>query len=133
MVHYCVENRLNYYANKDVMVPNRDNLAALAMEQTGLSDFGETWFFDNIDVLIPSLNSQAQLSDAGVYGAQTMIVSGLVNRLRHKELIKRNPEIMDEQVNVKAVLTGLPRTGSTMLHRMLAACLLYTSPSPRDS
>ena len=103
------------------MVPNRDILAALAIEQTGLSDFGETWFFDNIDVLIPSLNSQAQLSDAGVYGAQTMIVSGLVNRLRHIELFKRNPEIMDEQVNVKAVLTGLPRTGSTMLHRMLAA------------
>ena len=103
------------------MVPDRETLVAQAIEQTGLSDFGDTWFFANIDVLIPSLNKQARLSPAGLYGAQHMIVSGLVNRLRHIQLIKDNPEILDEQVNVTAVLTGLPRTGSTMLHRMLAA------------
>ena len=103
------------------MVPDRETLVAQAIEQTGLSDFGDTWFFANIDVLIPSLNKQARLSPVGLYGAQHMIVSGLVNRLRHIQLIKDNPEILDEQVNVTAVLTGLPRTGSTMLHRMLAA------------
>ena len=103
------------------MVPDRESLVAQACEQTGLSDFGDRWFFANIDVLIPSLNKQAKLSAEGFYGAQHMIVSGLVNRLRHVRLTKENPEILDEQVNVTAVLTGLPRTGSTMLHRMLAA------------
>lgn len=103
------------------MVPDRDTLVAQAIEQTGLRDFGDTWFFANIDTLIPSLNSQAKLNPAGIYGAQHMIVSGLVNRLRHIQLIKDNPEILEEKVNVTAVLTGLPRTGSTMLHRMLAA------------
>ena len=102
-------------------VPNRKSLVAQAIEQTGLSDFGDPWFFANIDVLIPSLNSQAQLSKAGVFGAQHMIVSGLVSRLRHIELIKQNPKILEEEVTVSAVLTGLPRTGSTMLHRMLAS------------
>lgn len=102
-------------------VPNRETLIAQATEQTGLSDFGDTWFFGHIDKLIPSLNSQAHLSPAGVYGAQHMITSALVSRLRHVELIKQNPEILDEKVSVTAVLTGLPRTGSTMLHRMLAA------------
>jgi len=102
-------------------IPSRDSLTAQAIEQTGLSDFGNTWLFANIDALIPSLNAQAQLSEAGLYGAQHMIVSGLVNRLRHVELIKQNPQILDEEINVAAVLTGLPRTGSTMLHRMLAA------------
>ena len=103
------------------MVPNRESLVAQAKEQTGLNDFGDSWFFANIDALIPSLNSQAKLSPEGIYGAQHMIVSGLVNRLRHVQLLKDNPEILDETVNVTAVLTGLPRTGSTMLHRMLAA------------
>lgn len=102
-------------------VPNRDALIVQAVEQTGLSDFGDTWFFANIDALIPSLNNQAKLSGEGLYGAQHMIVSSLVNRLRHVLLIKDNPEILDEDVKVAAVLTGLPRTGSTMLHRMLAA------------
>jgi len=103
------------------VVPNRESLIEQALEQTGLNDFGDTWFFANIDALIPSLNSQAKLSPEGLYGAQHMIVSGLVNRLRHIQLLKDNPEILEEEVNVTAVLTGLPRTGSTMLHRMLAA------------
>ena len=104
-----------------MVVPDRESLLAQAIEQTGLSDFGDNWFFANIEALIPALNKQAKLSPEGVYGAQHMIVSALVNRLRHIQLIKDNPEILDEDVNVTAVLTGLPRTGSTMLHRMLAA------------
>ncbi|WP_235534186.1 sulfotransferase family protein [Sphingopyxis sp. Root154] len=102
-------------------VPNRDVLVARACEQTGLSDFGNTWFFANIDALIPALNTEARLSEAGVTSASAMIVNGLVNRLRHVDLIKRHPEILDEKVEVAAVVVGLPRTGSTMLHRMLAS------------
>lgn len=104
-----------------MVVPNRETLITQATAQTGLSDFGDRWFFANIDALIPSLNKQAKLSPEGDYGAQHMIVSGLVNRLRHVQLLKDNPDILKEKVNVTAVLTGLPRTGSTMLHRMLAA------------
>lgn len=102
-------------------VPNRDVLVARACEQTELSDFGNTWFFANIDALIPALNTEARLSEAGVASASAMIVNGLVNRLRHVDLVKRHPEILDEKVEVAAVVVGLPRTGSTMLHRMLAS------------
>lgn len=103
------------------MVPGKDVLIAQAIEQTGLSDFGDTWFFEHIDVLIPALNKQARLSPEGLFAAQHMIVTHLVNRLRHKQFLKNHPDILDEKVEVAAVLTGLPRTGSTMLHRMLAA------------
>lgn len=102
-------------------VPNRATLVARACEQTRLSDFGDTWFFANIDALIPALNNEARLSEAGVGSAAAMIVGGLVNRLRHVELIKRHPEILGEKVEVAAVVVGLLRTGSTMLHRMLAS------------
>jgi len=103
------------------MVRSRDALLAQAVDQTNLTDFGDEWFFANIEALIPSLNKQARLSVEGVYAAEHMIVSALVNRLRHVQLLKDHPEILDEAVTVKTVLTGLPRTGSTMLHRMLAA------------
>uniref|UniRef100_UPI004035B306 sulfotransferase family protein n=1 Tax=Sphingopyxis sp. TaxID=1908224 RepID=UPI004035B306 len=102
-------------------MPNRDVLVARACEQAGLSDFGDTWFFANIDALIPALNTEARLSEAGVASASAMIVNGLVNRLRHVDLVKRHPEILGEKVEVAAVVVGLPRTGSTMLHRMLAS------------
>ncbi len=102
-------------------VKTKDALLATARQETGLNDFGDLWFSEHIDVLIESLNSQARLSEAGIYGAQTMIVSSLVKRLKHIELIKNHPEILDETLSVKAVLSGLPRTGSTMFHRMLAS------------
>ncbi|NNC38093.1 MAG: sulfotransferase [Acidimicrobiales bacterium] len=102
-------------------LPNRGILVEQAVAETGLSDFGDPWFFGHIDVLIPALNNEAKLSEAGEFGARHMIVSSLVKRLRHIDLIKQNPEILDEEVNVTAVLSGLPRTGSTMLHRMLTA------------
>ena len=103
------------------MVPEKEYLIKKAEQVTGLSDFGDEWFFPNIDVFIESLNSQAKLSSEGYYGAEQMITGALINRLRHKNLIKMNPEILDETVDIKEVLTGLPRTGSTMLHRMLAS------------
>ena len=109
------------------MVPKKESLIKKAEQATGLSDFGDEWFFPNIDVFIESLNSQARLSNEGYYGAEQMIIGALVNRLRHKNLIKMNPQILDETVDVKAVLTGLPRTGSTMLHRMLASAPELTS------
>ena len=109
------------------MVPEKEYLIKKAEQATGLSDFGDEWFFPNIDVFIESLNSQAKLSSEGYYGAEKMITGALINRLRHKNLIKMNPEILDETVDIKAVLTGLPRTGSTMLHRMLASAPELTS------
>lgn len=108
------------------MIAGRKVLVSEAVAQTGLNDFGDTWFFAHIDRLIPSINSQANLSAEGVYGAKHMIVSALEKRLRHVELVKNNPEILDEKVEVAVVLTGLPRTGSTMLHRMLAAAPTLT-------
>lgn len=102
-------------------VSDRATLAARAEAATGLHDFGDPWIFENLDALIPCLNGEAELTEIGVGGAETMIVTALTNRLRHVDLIKRHPEILDEKVEVAAVVVGLPRTGSTMLHRMLAA------------
>jgi len=102
-------------------VSDRAILAARAEEATGLHDFGDPWIFENLDALIPILNSEAELTEVGVGGAEAMIVTALSNRLRHVDLIKRHPEILDEKVDVAAVVVGLPRTGSTMLHRMLSS------------
>jgi hypothetical protein len=107
--------------NPKPQVVDRETLAARAREMTGLHDFGDPWIFENLDALIPVLNTESQLTEVGVGGAETMIVTALVNRLRQVDLVKRHPEILDEEVDVAAVVVGLPRTGSTMLHRMLSA------------
>ncbi len=105
--------------SRDVL--NRPALIAEARLRAGLEDFGDEWFFTNLDHLLPCLNGEARLSPAGVGYARETIVTSLVNRLRLIDAVKRHPEIDDEEIHVAAVVCGLPRTGSTMLHRMLAS------------
>ncbi len=106
---------------KSAQVPDRDTLMQEARDATGLTDFGNPWMLENLGALIPILNSEAELTEVGAAGAQAMINTALVNRLRHVDLIKRHPEILEEEVDVAAVVVGLPRTGSTLLHRMLSS------------
>jgi hypothetical protein len=100
---------------------DRAEYIASARNETGLADFGDPWIFEHLDALIPALETEAALSAAGVAIADGMITRALVNRLRFVELLKRHPEIEREQVRVAAIVVGLPRTGSTMLHRVLAS------------
>lgn len=102
-------------------VPGRLILSGRAEAETGLKDFGDPWIFEHLDALIPALNREAALSPAGAQVAAGMITRALVNRLRFVDLLKQHPEIDDEQIDVAAIVVGLPRTGSTMLHRILAS------------
>lgn len=99
----------------------REALLEAARQRTGLSDFGDTWFLEPMDKFIESANSEACLTPAGVAAQTEVIVKGLASRLRMFEDIKRHPEILDEKVEVAGIILGLPRTGSTIFHRLLAS------------
>ncbi|WP_298287402.1 sulfotransferase [Novosphingobium sp.] len=100
---------------------DRETLLAAARERTGLSDFGDTWFFEPMDQYIAAANAEGKLTEAGFGGQTESILKGLASRLRMVEDIKQHPEILDEQVEVAAIILGLPRTGSTIFHRLLAS------------
>ena len=102
-------------------VPDVDVLCGDAKHEAGLDDFGDPWLLSHLERLVAALNAEARLSEEGAFGARANLVNALVNRLRTVDLLKRRPEILEERVEVAAVVVGLPRTGSTMLHRMLAA------------
>lgn len=99
----------------------REHLLRMARERTGLSDFGDTWFFEPMDRYIEAVTREGRLTEAG-HAAQTeVIVKGLASRLRMMDDIRRHPEILEETVEVAGVILGLPRTGSTIFHRLLAS------------
>jgi Sulfotransferase family len=100
---------------------DRETLLAAARERTGLSDFGDTWFFEPMDQYIAAANAEGNLTEAGFGGQTESILKGLASRLRMVDDIKRHPEILDETVEVAAIILGLPRTGSTIFHRLLAS------------
>ena len=100
---------------------DRETLLQLARDRAGLSDFGDTWFFEPMEHYIAASNKEGRLTPAGRAGTTEVIVKGLVSRLRMVEDIKRHPEILDETVEVAGIILGLPRTGSTIFQRLLAS------------
>lgn len=95
-------------------------LVAAARQRSGLSDFGDEDFETPLRVLLRSLNDEAGLNELGRSLQFERITELLVNRLRLQQFIARHPEIVDEEVRAPIVVAGLPRTGTTMLQRILA-------------
>lgn len=104
-----------------------DNLLVAAREKAGLTEFGDDWFTEPLGVLVASLNSQARLSPLGLELTRRRLTALLVDRLRLRALQRAHPEIADVEVQVAGAILGLPRTGSTLLHRLLAASPRLTS------
>jgi hypothetical protein len=92
-----------------------------ASDATGLDDFGDRTFVGRLDVLCTALREEAGLSPAGCVSLHTQLVSLLRNRLLHQQLLTDHPEILDVPIERPVVIAGLPRTGTTHLHNLLAA------------
>ena len=129
-------------------------LMSVASERTGLNQWGDPGFRERLTVLCEALRSEADLSVTGVGVVFEQLVGNLVNRLRLEALIAEHPEIESVVIERPIIICGLPRSGTTHLHNLIAAdpnirslpyweslepfpapgetCLLYTSPSPRD-
>ncbi len=96
-------------------------LCQTAIQRTGLSDWGSPGFTERLDVLCASLRDEAGLSDAGTAIAYEQLVGNLVNRLRLEDLIGHHPEIEGVPIERPIIVCGLPRTGTTHLHNLIAA------------
>lgn len=101
---------------------DRTQLMARATERTGLDDFGDVPFEEALDVLIHSLERDAKLDDARRMGAAAMITNQLAKNLRLVADRKTHVGIADEVIEAPIFILGLPRTGSTNLHGLLAQC-----------
>ena len=92
-----------------------------ARHKTGLSDFGdEADWKEGFTRLLHDLREESRLNKAGRVIAFGEILRHLENRLRVTEDIKRNPSILEVEIRRPVFVVGLPRTGSTILHDMLA-------------
>jgi Sulfotransferase family len=91
-----------------------------AVRNTGLSDFGGDSFRTPLRIFLDSLAQEAQLNFVGRVLARSDILNLLENRLRMTETRQRNPEIDAVQVTRPIFITGLPRTGTSILHELLA-------------
>jgi sulfotransferase family protein len=91
-----------------------------AHRRTGLTDFGDDQFREPLVRLLTALEHEARLTVLGRLIARDEVVRLLVNRLRVQDLRRRHPEIDAERIEEPLFIVGLPRTGTTILHELLA-------------
>ncbi len=98
-----------------------DALRDRASADTGLQDFGPDDYRERLDVYLAALREIDGLHPAGVVNFYAQLLQLLKNRLLLTDLLKRHPEIDDIDLQPPVVIAGLPRTGTTHLHNLLAA------------
>ena len=98
-----------------------DALMDVAVAKTELSDFGDDTFREPLDVLCTAFRTEAGLSGPGIVSNHALLVQLLSNRLLIQDLLRRHPEIHDVRIEAPIIVCGLPRTGTTHLHNLMAA------------
>jgi Sulfotransferase family len=98
-----------------------DALHARAIADTGLDDFGPDDYRERLDVYLAALHDIDGMDGPGLVNFFGQLSQWLKNRLLLTDLVTRYPEIHDIELLPPVVIAGLPRTGTTHLHNLLAA------------
>jgi len=98
-----------------------DDLRASASRRTGLTDFGGDEYADGLAVLLDSYAGEAGLTPLGAKMHRVFLRGALMARLLSEDAWRSHPEHAQVPVDRPVFVTGLPRTGTTALHRMLSA------------
>jgi hypothetical protein len=92
-----------------------------AMAETGLSDFGSRDYEGRLEILLRGLREVRPLTASGQVGFFAQMLQLLKNRLLLIDLLARHPEIHEVELTPPIIIVGLPRTGTTHLHSLLAS------------
>ena len=100
-----------------------DELVRMAIDSTGgLSDFGD---FDGdwrarFDSLVTEIEATGKLHTLGRLMTRQELLRGLRTRLFLARARSENPAIADEKIEAPLVITGPPRSGTSILFELLA-------------
>jgi Sulfotransferase family len=109
------------------MAPERDNVGTVddlhesATRLTGLTDFGPDDYTDGLAVILESYAREADLTSLGRKVARVGLRGALAARLFSEAAWKAHPEHTEVAIERPVFVTGLPRSGTTALHRLLTA------------
>lgn len=103
--------------------PGADQLLAQAAATCGLhgipADFG-TGFEPGLEALVESIRTDVPIHAGNVQQMSAQILGLLVSRAHSEAGWKRRPECLAAPIRAPLVVTGIPRTGTTALHKLLS-------------
>jgi hypothetical protein len=98
-----------------------DAMRSQAASEIGLDDFGGSEYEGPFEALASAIDGSELLSPVGRLMIHAQLLQLLKNRLLLTDLLARHPEIDDIEIARPIVICGLPRTGTTHLHNLMAA------------
>lgn len=102
-----------------VLFPGIDQLLEQAAAATGLSDFG-AGYEEGLGALLEAIRRDAPVTGENVRQLSGPILGLLASRLYSQRGWKQRPECLRHKVLAPLVVTGIPRTGTTALHKLLS-------------
>ncbi len=97
------------------------DLHASATRLTGLTEFGDDDYIDGLAVLLASYATDEKLTPLGQKMSRVFLRDAMVARLLSEAAWQKYPEHAEVGIDQPIFITGLPRTGTTALHRLLSA------------
>ena len=116
-----------------------DLLHDTVAREVGSDDFGPPDYLPGLKALLQSMDWDARFHEAGRRRAWDMVVGVLRGRAQAYAAMKAHPGFAAAPVISPVVIVGVPRTGTTALHRLMAVdprfqglqTWLLDSPRPR--
>src|SRR5215213_2347259 len=116
---FRIANTLGNPLRKAVIDLAPDALRAAAEKQTGLSDWGSEDFWPGFEMLARSFAADETQTIVGRTSLRIEALHRLKNRLLLEAAVKREPAILQNPVRRPLFIIGFPRTGTTLLHKLL--------------
>jgi hypothetical protein len=104
------------------------DLIETAKRRSNLDDFGEGDFFEAFSRLLESCQDEAQLNLIGKIALKTDVLETLCGRLQMEWDRQLYPDIARQEIREPLFIVGLPRSGTSVLHRLLGADPEHRSP-----
>lgn len=97
-----------------------EDLISRAQRESGHTDFGDLCFIEPLRRLLAACSEpEADLSLIGRFATSWDVVRFLTNLLRLQAEETRQPGIAVQRIERPIFITGLPRSGTTFLHRLM--------------
>jgi hypothetical protein len=97
-----------------------DELIRISRKKTNLHNLGTDFNNEPLRVLCQSINEEARLHSFGLFMIREKLIGQLENRLWAIHWFDTYPEILEQELLPVILITGLQRTGTTKMQRLLS-------------
>jgi hypothetical protein len=105
-----------------------DELLESALKRGKRGDFADDSFVDPFEHLLEACNEEADLSGFGFRALRIDVLRCLRNLLQFDEIEASCPSVLSRPIPAPVFITGMPRSGTTFLHRLILQDPNTTAP-----